>query len=152
MYFERKNLLKSLFQFFSLLVFVLLLPQLMLRLLLFTQKALVKKLLHVLMVQSVNHKEFFIINEGFFSSLRQDSTGIWRDTHAETYTVDNANTVTLKVLYSSWLTHVGALHNIEYDMRGEALTIKWFKKLLDAKEGDVTAQLPKGTQTQYVMA
>jgi hypothetical protein len=91
-----------------------------------------------------------MMNDGFFSSLRQDSTGKWRDTHAGTYTVDNANTVTFKVLYSSWPTRVGTLHTVEYDMIGEALTIKWFKKLIDAKEGDVTAQLPKGTQTQYV--
>jgi len=100
--------------------------------------------------QSADHKEFSILMDGFFSSIAEDSTGMWKNTHAGTYTVDNANTLTLKVLYSSWPEHVGALHTVEYDLQGETLTLKWFKKLIDAKQGDITAQLPQGTQTQYV--
>lgn len=100
--------------------------------------------------KSVDNKEFSMLNDGFFSGIDQDSTGIWRDTHAGTYTIDNNNTMTLKVLYSSFPSHVGAVHTVEYDMKGETLTIKWFKKLIDAKDGDITSNMPKGTQTQYV--
>jgi hypothetical protein len=101
---------------------------------------------------SADHKDFMIMNDGFFSSVSQDSTGIWRDTHAGTYTIDNANTITLKVLYSSYPDHIGALNTIEYDIKGEALTMKWFKKLIDAKGVDITAQMPKDSQTQYIRA
>ena len=102
--------------------------------------------------QSADQKEFVIMNDGFFSSIAQDSTGKWADTHAGTYTLDNANTLTLKVVHSSFPTHVGALHTVEYSLQGDMLTIKWFKKLVDAKDGDITAQLPKDTQTQYMRA
>lgn len=102
--------------------------------------------------RSVDNKEFVIMSDGFFSSVAKDSTGRWAETHAGTYTVDNANTVTLKVTYSSFAYRIGSLHTIEYDLKGENLTITWFKKLLDAKAGDITAQMPKGTQTQYVRA
>jgi hypothetical protein len=99
--------------------------------------------------ESVDHKEFALMNDGFFSSIGEDSTGMWKDTHAGTYTVDG-NSVTYKVLYSSFPDHVGVLNTAEYEMKGEILTIKWFKKLIDAKGVDITAQMPKDTQTQYV--
>lgn len=102
--------------------------------------------------RSVDNKEFAIMSDGFFSSVAQDSTGKWAETHAGTYTVDNANTVTLKVTHSSFAYRIGSLHTIEYDIKGENLTIKWFKKLIDAKAGDITAQMPKGEQTLYVRA
>jgi hypothetical protein len=44
------------------------------------------------------------------------------------------------------------LNTIEYDIKGEALTMKWFKKLIDAKGVDITAQMPKDSQTQYIRA
>jgi hypothetical protein len=74
---------------------------------------------------------------------------MWKDTHAGTYTIDG-NSITYKVLYSSFPDHVGALNTAEYEMKGETLTIKWFKKLIDAKGVDITAQMPKDAQTQYV--
>jgi hypothetical protein len=91
-------------------------------------------------------------DDGFFSSIGQDSTGRWASTHAGTYTLDNANTLTFKALYSSYPDHIGSVHTVEYEIKGENLTIKWFKKLLDANQGDITAQMPKGEQTQYVRA
>ena len=100
--------------------------------------------------QSVDHKAFMMMNDGFFSGVSEDSTGIWRDIHAGTYIIDNANTITFKVLYSSFPSHVGALNTVEYEMIGETLTLKWFKKLIDAKNGDITAQMPKDLQTQYM--
>ena len=102
--------------------------------------------------RSVDNKEFAIMSDGFFSSVAQDSTGKWAETHAGTYTVDNANTITLKVTHSSHAYRIGSLHTIEYDIKGENLTIKWFKKLVGANGVDETAQMPKGTQTQYVRA
>lgn len=99
--------------------------------------------------RSVDNKEFTIMSDGVFSSIGQDSTGRWSTTHAGTYTIDNANTMTLKVLYSSFPYRIGSLHTVEYDVKGDNLTVMWFKKLVDAKSGDITAQMPKGTQTQY---
>jgi hypothetical protein len=101
---------------------------------------------------SSDGKEFAIMNDGFFSSIEQDSTGKWVNTHAGTYTIDNANTITLKALYSSFPDHIGALHTVEYELKDESLTMKWFKKLVDPKQGDITAQMPKGRQTQFVRA
>lgn len=105
--------------------------------------------------QSTDGKEFAIIDEdGFFSSIGQDSTGRWASTHAGTYTfgATNALTLTFNVLYSSYSGHIGSQHTVEYRTKGDTLTIKWFRKLVDAKQGDITAQMPKGQQTQYVRA
>jgi hypothetical protein len=60
--------------------------------------------------------------------------------------------MTLKVVHSSFPNHIGSLHTVEYTITEGILTIKWFKKLIDAKAGDITAQMPKGEQTQYVRA
>ncbi len=101
---------------------------------------------------STDGKDFTVMNDGFFSSVSEDSTGAWKETHAGSYTLDNANTITFKVLYSSFPDHIGALNTTEYDMKGDTITMKWFKKLVDGKGVDITAQVPKGTQTQYVRA
>jgi|SRR5450755_1471294 len=102
--------------------------------------------------RSVDHKRFMIVIDDFFSNVTEDSTGIWRDIHAGSYTIDNANTITLNILYSSFPSHVGRLHTVEYEMNGDTLTMKWYKKLIDAKDGDITDQMPRDKQTQYVKA
>lgn len=101
---------------------------------------------------SADNKEFLIMSDGFYSSVAQDSTGKWAATHVGTYTADNTNTATFKVTHSSFAYRVGYLHTVEYDLNGENLTIKWYKKMIDAKGGDITARMPKGEQTQYVRA
>jgi hypothetical protein len=101
---------------------------------------------------SQDGKEFTMLNNGFFSSVSADSTGKWNETHAGTYTIDNANTITYKVVYSSFPDHIGALNTVEYSIKDGAITMKWFKKLIDAKGVDITAQVPKDTQTTYVRA
>ena len=92
------------------------------------------------------------MNNGYFTSIGQDSTGRWSSTHAGSYTVDGNNSLTLNVLYSSFPDRIGALHTIEYNVNGDNMTIKLFKKLIDAKQGDITAQMPKDVQTKYVRA
>jgi hypothetical protein len=101
---------------------------------------------------SVDNKSFYMYSDKFFSDIAQDSTGIWRSTHAGSYTVVNSNTITHKILYSSYPDHIGALHTLEYEINGDTLTMKWFKKLIDAKGVDITVQLPKGQQAKYVRA
>ena len=101
---------------------------------------------------SQDGKEFSVMNDGFFSSVSADSTGAWKQTHAGTYTIDNANTITFKVLYSSFADHVGALNTVEYTIKDGAMTITWFKKLIDNKGADVTSQVPQNTKTTYVRA
>ncbi len=65
---------------------------------------------------SVDNNDFIIISDGFFSSVAQDSTGKWAETHICTYTLDNANTITLKVINSSFAYRKGYLHTIEYGL------------------------------------
>lgn len=102
--------------------------------------------------RSVDNKEFTIMSDGFFSSVAQDSTGRWVETHVGTYTLDNVHTVTLKVTHSSFAYRIGSLHTIEYEIKGDNLIINWFKKLVGANGNDETAQMPKGLQTQYTRA
>jgi hypothetical protein len=101
---------------------------------------------------SVDNKEFLIMSDGFFSSIAKDSTGNWTETYAGTYTIDNANTITLKATHSSFAYRIGYLHTIEYNLTGDNLTFKLYKKLIDPKAGDMTARMPKDQQTQYVRA
>ena len=90
--------------------------------------------------------------DGFYSSIAQDSTGKWSETYAGTYTMDNANTITLKASHSSIAYRIGYLHTIEYNLEGDSLTFKLYKKLIDPKAGDMTLRMPKDIQTQYVRA
>ena len=101
---------------------------------------------------SIDNKEFLIMNDGFFSSIAQDSTGKWTEAYAGTYTFDNANTITLKATYSSIAYRIGYLHTIDYKLNGDNLTFKLFKKLVDPKAGDVTSRMPQGIETQYTRA
>ena len=102
--------------------------------------------------QSVDNKEFLIMNDGFFSSVAQDSTGKWTEFHAGSYTVGNPNTATLKVTHSSFAYRIGYLHTIEYGLKEGNLTLKFYKKMIDPKAGDITDRMHKGLQMQYVRA
>ena len=95
-------------------------------------------------------KEFVILYNGFFSSVGQDSTGKWGNTHVGTYEI-SGNTMKNILLYSSHPERVGSTHWIEYDMKGDTLTIKWFKKLVTAQGQDITAQMPKA-ESKYIRA
>ena len=70
---------------------------------------------------SQDGKEFSMMNDGFFSAVSADSSGSWNQTHAGTYTIDNANTITLKVLYSSFPDHIGALNTVNIILRTQFL-------------------------------
>jgi hypothetical protein len=83
------------------------------------------------------------MHDGYFNSVAQDSTGKWNDVHAGTYTVNNDNTITFKVLYSSYPDHVGSLNTAEYTLTGDNLKMRHFKKLIDAQGKDITDQMPK---------
>lgn len=98
---------------------------------------------------SVDNKEFLIMNDGFFSSVAQDSTGKWSEFHAGTYTLQNGHTAILKVSHSSFAYRIGYLHTIEYKLEGDKLTFNLYKKMIDPKAGDVTDRMPKGVQSQY---
>lgn len=101
---------------------------------------------------SQDGKEFRMMNDGFFSSVSTESAGVWNQTDAGSYTIDNANTITFKYLYSSFPKHIGGLNTVEYNIKDGAITMKWFKKLVDANGVDVTAQMPKDAQTIYIRA
>lgn len=93
--------------------------------------------------RSEDNKGFTVMHDGYFNTVAQDSTGKWDDVHAGSYTVGNDNTITLKILYSSYPDHVGSLNTAEYTVSGETVKLRHFKKLIDAQGRDVTAQMPK---------
>ena len=92
---------------------------------------------------SNDNKGFSVMHNGYFNSLGQDSTGKSNQVHAGTYTVNNDNTITFKVLYSSFPDHIGAANTAEYTMSGETVKMRHFKKLIDAQGKDMTDQMPK---------
>jgi hypothetical protein len=93
--------------------------------------------------RTVDNKGFSVMHDGYFNSVAQDSTGQWKDIHAGTYTVNNDNSITFKILYSSYPDHIGAANTAEYSINGETLKLRHFKKLIDAQGKDVTDQMPK---------
>ena len=93
--------------------------------------------------QSVDNKGFSVMHDGYFNDVAQDSTAKWNSVHAGTYTVNNDNTITFKVLYSSYPDHVGSLNTAEYTINGDTLKLRHFKKLIDAQGKDITDQMPK---------
>jgi len=90
-----------------------------------------------------DNKAFAIMHDGYFNTVSQDSSGKWDEVHAGTYTVNNDNTITFKILYSSFPDHVGAENTAEYTLTGETLKMRHFKKLIDAQGKDITDQMPK---------
>jgi len=92
---------------------------------------------------SDDNKGFSVMHDGYFNTVAKDSVGKWDDVHAGTYTVNNDNTITFKVLYSSYPDHVGASNTAEYTVSGNTIKMHHFKKLIDAQGKDITAQMPK---------
>ena len=93
--------------------------------------------------RNVDNKGFSVMHDGYFNAVGQDSTGKWDDVHAGTYTVNGDNTITFKILYSSYPDHVGALNTAEYTIKGDTVKMRHFKKLIDAQGKDITDQMPK---------
>lgn len=93
--------------------------------------------------RTVDNKGFSVMHDGYFNSVGQDSTGQWKDVHAGTYTVNKDNTITFKILYSSYPDHIGAANTAEYSINGETMKMRHFKKLIDAQGKDITDQMPK---------
>ncbi len=93
--------------------------------------------------RSTDDKGFTVMHDGYFNSVGQDSSGKWNSVHAGTYTVNGDNTITFKVVYSSYPDHIGALTTAEYTIKGDTVRMRHFKKLIDATGKDVTDQMPK---------
>jgi len=101
---------------------------------------------------SVDNKEFLIMSDGFFSSVAQDSSGNWTSVHAGTYTIDDDKTATMKATHSSFRYRIGYLHTVEYEVKGDEMIFKLYKKMIDPKAGDLTSRMPKGVEQKYVRA
>ena len=93
--------------------------------------------------RGAENKVFSVMHDGYFNAVAQDSTGKWNSVHAGTYTVNDDNTITFKILYSSYPDHVGSLNTAEYTINGDTLKMRHFKKLIDAQGKDITDQMPK---------
>ena len=96
-------------------------------------------------------KEFVIMYNGFFSSVGQDSTGHWNVTHAGAYEVSD-NTLKNSIRYSSHPERIGATHWVEFEVKGDTLTLNWFRKFITPQGQDITAQMPKGVTSKYIRA
>ena len=93
--------------------------------------------------RSEDNKGFSVMHDGYFNVVGQDSTGKWNSVHAGTYTVNNDNTITFKILYSSYPDHMGSLNTAEYTIKGDIVKMRHFKKLIDGQGKDITDQMPK---------
>jgi hypothetical protein len=93
--------------------------------------------------KSDDNKGFTVIHDGYFNSVGEDSTGKWVSMHAGTFTVNSDNTITFKVLYSSYPEHIGSLNTAEYSLNGETMKLHHFKKLITGEGKDITDQMPK---------
>ncbi len=87
-------------------------------------------------------KEFALVHDGFFSSIGQDSTGRWSNTHGGIFEI-SGNTMKNKLLYSSHKDQLGSTNWTEYELKGDTLIMKWFKKVVTANGQDITARMPK---------
>ncbi len=92
---------------------------------------------------SNDNKGFSVMHDGYFNAVAQDSTGKWDDVHAGSYTVNNDNTITFKVLYSSYPDHVGSINTAEYTISGDKVRMRHFKNLIDPQGKDITDHMPK---------
>ena len=100
--------------------------------------------------QSDDNKGFTVIHDGYFNSVGQDSTGKWASVHAGSLVVNNDNTVTFKVLYSSYPDHIGSLNTAEYSISGETMKLRHFKKLVNGEGKDITDQMPKDARETMI--
>jgi len=48
-----------------------------------------------------------------------------------------------KLLYSSHLNRMGSINWVEYELKGDTLTMNWFKKVINASGQDITGRMPK---------
>ena len=92
---------------------------------------------------SDDNKGFSVMHDGYFNAVGKDSSGKWDEVHAGTYKVNDDNTITFKILYSSFPAHVGAANTAEYTINGNTVKMRHFKKLINAQGKDVTAEMPK---------
>jgi hypothetical protein len=93
--------------------------------------------------KSDDNKGFTVIHDGYFNAVGEDSTGKWASVHAGSFTVNSDNTITFKVLYSSYPDHIGSLNTAAYTLNGETMELHHFKKLVNGQGTDITAQVPK---------
>jgi hypothetical protein len=96
-------------------------------------------------------KEFVVLHDGFFSSVGLDSTNRWSNTHAGIYEL-SGNTFKASVRYSSHPERIASIQGMDYELKGDTRSVKWYKKLIDAQGKDVTAEMPKGALSKYVRA
>ena len=95
-------------------------------------------------------KEFVLVYDGFFSSIGQDSSGRWANTYAGSFEI-SGNIMKSHLLYSSHAERVGSTQWIEFELVGDTLDMKWFKKLITPQGQDITAQMPR-VESKYIRA
>ena len=95
--------------------------------------------------------QFKTFHDGFFSLIMQDSAGNWNIAGAGTYeTNGKAYKETFK--YVSIPEYVGLSNWQEFEIKGDTLYFKLFKKVENAKGEDISKQFPNNLEEKRVRA
>lgn len=96
-------------------------------------------------------KEFVVVHDGFFSSIGQDAEGRWTNTHGGSYEL-RGKLMKNHLLYSSHTDRLGFTNWVEYELKGDTLTMKWnIKKMLTPQGQEITVQMPT-TESKFIRA
>jgi hypothetical protein len=79
-----------------------------------------------------------LFHEGFFSIIGQDSTQSWKVAYGGTYEISD-NIYKETMLYCTFPGLVGVTHWQELSIKGDTVSFKLFKKMIDATGKDIAA-------------
>ena len=94
-------------------------------------------------------KEFVVVYDGFFSSIGQDREGRWTNTHGGSYEI-SGNLMKNHLLYSSHTDRLGFTNWVEYELKGDTLTMKWnIKKMITPQGQEINVEMPT-TESKFI--
>jgi hypothetical protein len=96
-------------------------------------------------------KEFVVVHDGFFSSVGQDTEGRWTNTHSGSFELEG-KLMKNHLLYSSHADRLGFTNWIEYELKGDTLTLKFnSKKMLTPQGQEITVEMPT-SESKFIRA
>lgn len=96
-------------------------------------------------------KEFVVVHDGFFSSIGQDAEGRWTNTHGGSFEL-NGKLMKNHLLYSSHTDRLGFTNWVEYELKGDTLTMKWnIKKMITPQGQEITVEMPT-SESKFIRA
>ena len=95
--------------------------------------------------------QFKMFHDGFFSLIMQDSAGNWNIAGAGTFET-NGNTYKETFKYVTVPEYVGLSNSQEFELKGDTLYFRLFKKVENAKGEDISKQFPTNLEEKRVRA